>query len=636
MKTRVSLLGADAWLLSLPVRLSTALVAGVALLLGLLMSRLRPGNPELATLGFFAAWLVISVPVLVGAARGLFHQAKELNPYYLDQFVAIVLLACLADGRYATGAIVSIILIFGQLLEERSVRGIREAIDGLSRLSRISARRLRGEAEEAADADTLAVGDRLRVLPGELIPADGRVLRGQSAVNQAAVTGESMPVDVGPGDEVFAGTLNLSGVIELETTRVATETVIGRVRSILEAAPADKPLIARRIDAYLRYYTPVVLMLTAMTWILTKDLSRAVSVLVVCLPCAFVLSGPSVMVAGLAVCARLGILVKTPRHFETATTLDAVVFDKTGTLTRGHLAVELVETYDEFSLAETLPLARRLAAASQHPVARAIAGHFGETGGTGGTPSARDSGPAVERVEEVAGRGLRGRVDGVEVMIGSAVWLRENGLAFDTPPEVEGRRTVFLVLDRRLALRFGLTDTVRPESREVVAALAAAGLDRTMLLTGDHALAAASIAQATGIAQFRAGCLPEEKLDEVRALKREGRRVLVVGDGVNDAPALAGGDLGVAINHSGGHIAVQTADVALLQDNLRGLVHFVQISHRALRLINQNLLVATLIIVVSLLLSALGIVGPLTAALLHETSAFFVLINSARLLRFQG
>ena len=311
MRPRIALLNADNWLLSLPVRLSTALVAAVGLLLGLLMARLRPEHPELAGLCFFGAWAIISVPVLAGAARGLLHRGKELNPYYLDQFVAIVLLACLAGERYATGAIVSIILIFGQLLEERSVRGIREAIDGLSRLSRLSARRLRGDTEEVADAETLAVGDRLRVLPGELIPADGRVVRGQSAINQAAITGESLPVDVGPDDDVFAGTLNLSGVILLETSRVATETVIGRVRAILEAATADKPLIARRIDAYLRYYTPAVLMLTAMTWILTKDLDRAVSVLVVCLPCAFVLSGPSVMVAGLAVCARLGILVKT-------------------------------------------------------------------------------------------------------------------------------------------------------------------------------------------------------------------------------------------------------------------------------------------------------------------------------------
>ncbi len=628
MKPRVSLLGDDAWLLSLPVRLTTALIAAVALLLGLFMTRLRPANPELAALGYFAAWLVICVPVLAGAARGLLHRERSLNPYYLDQFVAIVLLACLADERYATGAIVSIILIFGQLLEERSVRGIREAIDGLGRLSRISARRLRGDTEEAADADRLAVGDRLRVLPGELIPADGRILRGHSAVNQAAITGESMPVDVAPDDDVFAGTLNLSGVIDLETTRVSSETVIGRVRSILEAAPADKPLIARRIDAYLRYYTPAVLMLTAMTWILTRDLDRAVSVLVVCLPCAFVLSGPSVLVAALAVCARLGILVKTPRHFETATTLDAVVFDKTGTLTRGHLAVESVTPLADFTLAAALPPARRLAAASQHPVARAIAGHLHD-------PAAPASPPPAE-VNEVAGRGLRGRVDGADLLVGSAVWLRECGIAFDAPPETAGHRTVYAVIDGRPALRFSLADTVRPESREVVATLAEAGLDRTLLLTGDHALAAASVAAAVGITDYRAACLPGQKLDEVLALKRAGRRVLVVGDGVNDAPALAGGDLGVAINHSGGHIAVQTADVALLQDNLRGLVHFIRISHRALRLINQNLLVSTAIIVVALLLSALGIVGPLTAALLHETSAFIVLINSSRLLRYSA
>ena len=209
-------------------------------------------------------------------------------------------------------------------------------------------------------------------------------------------------------------------------------------------------------------------------------------------------------------------------------------------------------------------------------------------------------------------------------------------MVFEPPVEIAGRRTVFTVIDGRVALRFALTDTVRPESREVVAALAGEGLERTMLLTGDHELAAASVAATVGVSHYKAACLPEQKLDEVRALKRQGLRVLVVGDGVNDAPALAGGHLGVAINHSAGHIAVQTADVALLQDNLHGLVSFVRVSHRAMRLINQNLLVSTLIIVGALLLTSLGLVGPLGAALLHETSAFFVLLNSSRLLRFQG
>lgn len=617
----------DNWLLSLPIRLSTALASAVSLLLGSILGQLRSTDPELAGLCFFAAWVVISFPVLVGASRGLFHQGQGLNPFYLDQFVAIVLLACLADGRYATGALVAIILIFGQLLEERSVRGIREAVEGLSRLSRVSARRIINGCEELADAEALLPGECVRVLPGELIAVDGRVLRGHSAIDQSAVTGESMPVDVGPESHVFAGTLNLSGLIEVETTRVAADTVIGRVCGILESVHEDKPLLARRVDVYLCYYMPAVLMLTAITWILTKDLSRAVSVMVICLPCAFILAGPAVMVAALAVCARLGILVKSPRHFETATTLDTVVFDKTGTLTRGRLAVDRVDAMGNLSVKDALPLARSLASASQHPVARAVAGHLNEAPAEGAA--------GLTGVIEVAGRGIRGQLDGRDVMIGSAVWLDECGVTLEAGPELgPDSRTVYFVLENQVVLRFGLTDTVRPEARGVVEDLAASGISQTLILTGDHQLAASSVALAVGIADFQAGCLPEQKLAEVRALKRAGRRVLVVGDGVNDALALAAGDLGVAINHSGGHIAVQTADVAILQDNLHRLTEFVQISQRSLRLLNQNLVVSSVIIVAALLLSVLGLMGPLAAALLHEATAFFVLINSARLLRF--
>jgi P-type E1-E2 ATPase len=229
---------------------------------------------------------------------------------------------------------------------------------------------------------------------------------------------------------------------------------------------------------------------------------------------------------------------------------------------------------------------------------------------------------------------MRGEVNGMDVRLGSAAWLRDSGVALDTFTDEADRRVVFAVIGRRPALRFELTDTVRPEAKGVVEALANAGLTQTLLLSGDHLLAAAGVARSVGILDFRAGCLPEQKLDEVRALKREGRRVLVVGDGVNDALALAAGDLSVAINHSGSHIAVQTADIALLQDNLHRLTEFIQVAHRSMQLINQNLIVSTAIIAVALLLSALGLVNPLTAALLHEASAFFVLINSSRLLRF--
>ncbi|BET65717.1 cation-translocating P-type ATPase [Opitutales bacterium ASA1] len=625
------LLGAGGALVSLPVRLGAAMASLVALAIAWPAGRIGTGGTELAALFCFAAWVFAAVPVAAGVVRALCHVGRGLNPYYLDLFVGIALLGCFAGGRYATGALLAVVLVLGQVLEERSVRGMREAVAGLGRLSRIAARRLRrGDGgPEMVDAERVVPGDRVRVLPGEMIPVDGIVRVGESAVNQATVTGESLPRDVAPGAGVFAGTMNLTGPIEVDVERAAGDSVIGRVSAILAAAQEDKPLSARRVDACLAVYTPAVLMVCGATWMLTRDLDRAVSVLVVCLPCAFVLAGPSVMVAALAVCARLGVLVKTPRHFETATRLDTVVFDKTGTLTRGDLAVESVEVRDGVDPAELARAASTLAATSQHPVARAVAAWGEATGGANGA--------TVEGVVETAGRGLRGRVAGKDVLLGNRAWMQANGVACgdDASDGVAEGRRVFVACDGERTACMRVSDTVRAEAAGVVSAMREAGLGETVLLTGDHENAAATVARAAGIGRFRAECLPEDKLAEVRRLRAEGRRVLVVGDGVNDALALAAGDIGVALNRSGAHIAVQTADVAVLHEDLSRLVDWLRVSRRAMRLMEQNLIGAGVVIAVSLVLTTTGMVGPLAAAVLHEGSAFLVLVNSARLLRYE-
>ncbi len=632
------LLAQEGGLLSLPVRLASAVVAGLCLILGGLLLAWRPGAPEVANLFFMLGWLAVTGPVLLGAIRGLRYAGEALNPYYLDLFVALVLVACLSGGRLVTGSVVAMILIFGQILEERSVRGIREVIEALGKLSRLHARRVRDGVETAVEAEAVEPGDLVRIWPGERLPTDGVVVRGSSVIDQSTITGESLPKDVGPGDEVFAGTMNLSGQLEIETTRVAESTVIGRVQAILAAAQGDKPLISRRIDLFLKYYTPAVLMLSGMTWILTQSLDRAVSVLVVSLPCAFLLAGPSVIVASLAVCARLGILVKSPRFFEVASTIDAAVFDKTGTLTEGRLAVLSVDWVVPLGVAggaalappEWLPV---LAGSSQHPVAQAVASELGRLGG--GQREGRLAGPVLDDLREVPGRGLGARWRGQVVLLGSAAWLSENGLH---PPEMTENadvRVVFAAAGGAISAIFFLQDTLREEAPEVVRQLAGFGVSETHLLTGDHAAAAARVAGQCALTSWRANCLPEEKRAAVLALREGGRGVMVVGDGVNDAPALAAGHLSVAISHSGSHLAVQTADVALLNGNLWRLIDFTSVSRRALRLINQNLVLAVIFIAVSLVMTFLGWIGPLTSALLHEISTVLVIANSARLLRYE-
>jgi len=595
---------------------------GVALGLAWAVVRaLRPDQIEVATLFIAAGTLVIALPILRDTLAGIRGSGFEAPRFYMDQFITLAVAACFATGRFVTGGVVALILVVGQILEERSVLGVREAVESLLKLSRVKARRLRGSAEESVDAEQLAVGDRVRVLPGETIPADGNVLTGASAVNQAHITGESLPVEVEPGGPVFAGTSNLTGSLEVEVTRTGDATVIGRVRQIVAEAQESRAPIMRLTEEYTRYYTPLVLLLAGFVLFFTRDFDRAIAVIIVSIPCAFVLAGPSAMVAALATASRLGILVKSVRFFEAATTVDTVVFDKTGTLTTGELAVQ---RGDDATVAWAAAVARH----STHPVSRAVAAEAARRG---------LALAAVTGIVEVAGRGVRGEVAGQTVRVGRAAWLRQEGVAL---PESDGTAGEWSALHVALATApvgvIYLADTVRAEARGVCVALRERGVEQVVMLTGDRAGVARVIGAELGIADVRAECLPEQKLAAVNELKAANRQVMVVGDGVNDAPALAAGHLGVAMGAMGSQVAIQTADVALMTGNLTRLVQFHALSHQTVRIINQNMLWGMVFIAVFVLGASFGLINPIVGALLHEFSAFFVIFNSARLLRFDA
>lgn len=588
---------------------------------------LRPDQETVKGTLALLATLIVATPIVRGVITAIRATGFGATQFYMDQYVVLALAACLATGKYMTGGIVAIILLFGQMLEERTTVGVEMALSKLRQLTRIRARRRSGESEEECEASELKPGDEIHIRPGEVVPADATVLTGHALIDQSSITGESMPVEITEGCEIFAGTSNLNGSLHARVTGAGQDTVMGRVQSIIEQAKESEAPIISLAEDYARYYTPLILLIAASVFFFTQDMERAIAVLVVSIPCAFVLASPSAMVSAIASASRLGLLVKSIRHLETARLVDTVVFDKTGTLTRGQLALDKVLVHDEsLTEADVLALAAALEGQSNHPVARAIA----EAGNDLDLPPITD-------FTEHSGLGLEGKTAGNHLQIGRSSWLLKNGvpLSFD-PTSFTRHSLVLLARNGQHIATFLLADQVREETRDSLARLRLLGIDHFHMLTGDRLEVAQHIAQEVGITHIHAECLPEDKVKHIRELKAAGHRVLVIGDGLNDAPALAEGDVGVAMGSLGNDVTVHTSDVALMSQDLRRLPDLLLLSARTVGIINQNLLCGFAFIILAITLSSLGFVNPIAAAFMHEFSAFFVIFNSARLLRFDG
>lgn len=607
-----------------------ALLAAAIMLTGasLLTQWLRPGQESLAGMLALAGALLVAFPIVKGVITAIRATGFAATQFYMDQYVVLALAACLATGRYITGAVVAIVLIFGQMLEERTTVGVEFALSKLRQLTRARARRrLPDGGVQALEAADLKTGDEIEVRPGEMIPADAEVIAGQGWVDNSRVTGESVPVEVAGGCEIFAGTVNLNGSLTARVTGIGQDTVMGRVQKIIEEAKGSEAPIISLAEDYARYYTPLILLVAACVFFFTQEVERAISVLVVSIPCAFVLASPSAMVSAIAAASRLGLLVKSVRHLESARRVDTVVFDKTGTLTCGRLELEQVMVHDgSLTESEALALAAALEGGSNHPVARAIA----QAGKALRLPS-------VEGLQEHPGLGLEARVAGQTVRVGRASWLAQGGMSLSVDLAGHPRHSlVLLEVAGRHAATFLLADQVRPEAVESLKRLRELGVEDFHMLTGDRAEVAHHIAAQVGLDQVKADCLPQDKAAYIRGLRQAGRNVLVIGDGLNDAPALAEADVGVAMGGQGNDVTVHTSDVALMTPDLRRLPDLLLLSARTVAVINQNLLCGFALIVLAVALSSLGFVPPVAAAFMHEFSAFFVIFNSARLLRFDG
>ena len=572
-----------------------------------------------AMLGAFLLGAPIVIHAVVSLIRGESH---------MDELAALGIVAAFAVGEYVAAGLIGFFMLLSELVETRTALGARASIESLIKLTPTKANLVgKDGSEREVKVSELKAGDQVRVRPGDNIPADGEIDSGLSSVNEATITGESLPVDKVPGMQVFAGTNNLTGVMDIRVTKAGQDTTLGKVQSLIIQAEHTKIPIMRIIDRYIKWYVPTVLMIAAIVLFFTRNINQAITILVISCPCAIILATPTAMVAAISAAARLGVLVKNVADLEIAGKMTALVFDKTGTVTTGRLYVTKLTPAEGVEPAELLAEAAAAEQMSKHPAARALHEVAKEANLTLAT---------AEGFQETPGKGVTATVNGAKIRVGREMFLQENnvdlgGISDPALHEEQGFSTLYVAKDKRCIGWIGMQDKTRPEAQQAVKELVDMGIKRVTMLTGDRNEVANRVAGELGCTDFRAHCLPQDKLAIVEQIKADGHTVVVVGDGINDAPALAAGDLGIAMGAAGSDVAINSASIALMNDDLRRIPFLVEVSRRTRRVISQNLGFGVGFIVLGISLAKF--IPPGVAAFLHFASSLVVVFNSARLVR---
>jgi Cd2+/Zn2+-exporting ATPase len=614
------------------VKVSFALAGtllGGTLLLNSLLSKLPflyKDTPQISDILAMVAAILLATPVIIHSLKSVIR-----NEMHMDELVTLAIIAAFATEDYVAASVVAFFLLLSELVETRTALGARAAIESLIKLTPTKASVVdAGGNEKVINASHLKCDDIIRVRPGDNIAADGDIVKGLSSLNEATITGEALPVDKVPGMQVFAGTTNLTGVLDIKVTRAGKDTTLGKVQELILQAEHTKIPIMRIIDRYVRWYIPTILMISAIIWFFTRDVNRAIGALVVSCPCALILATPTAMVAALSASARLGILIKKVADLELAGRITSIVFDKTGTLTTGQLYVTKLTPAQGVEPAELLTFAAAAEQMSKHPAARALQMVAKE---------ANLKLTASEDFSETPGKGVKANIQGTKVIVGRDTFLHESGI--DTTNvhdpalhEEQGFSTLYVGRDNKCIGWIGLQDKTRPEASNSVQQLRDAGIKRLIMLTGDREEVARRVASELGCTEVKAKCLPQDKLAIVEKMKKANHVVAVVGDGINDAPALASGDLGIAMGAAGSDVAINSASIALMSNDLKRLPFLIKLSRKTRVVINQNLLFGILFIILGVSASAIGWLPLIYAALLHFAGSLVVVFNSARLVRY--
>jgi heavy metal translocating P-type ATPase len=580
---------------------------------------------EVAEIPALVAALVLGFPLFMASFKEL--RAGRASS---SSLAALAILASMAIGKYETAGWLAFILLVADQFLRRTAFGAQRVIEQLVRLTPDAARLVRDGQEVDARLSDVKVGDIVRVRPGENLPVDGEVTAGRSTIDQASLTGEAVPHEVSVGDPVYAGTTNLSGQIDLRVTQVGAETTIGKVTQLIREAERSRTPRQLLIEQVAGFFVPVILSLSFIVWFFTKNVETAITVLVVTCPSALLLASPTALVAAFGAAARLGIMIKQSSYLESAGGIDTVVMDKTGTITTGRFIVSRLAPAPGVDGAELLAAAANGEQASNHPLAKSIL-HTAK--------AARISLDGSTDIEEIHGRGVKARTSMGELLVGRITWLTELFPAIredvaQVAPKIEGMTAVHVVKNGRYLGAVGLEDKVRSNTKAVIDRLRELGVKKLSIFTGDRMSVAERVGRSVGVDSIEAECLPEEKHEQVRALARQGRRVLMVGDGINDGPSLAAAEVGVAMGLSGSDIATNSAGVALMTDDLSRIPFLIELSRRARSIITLNIIASVVIALVGLGLAATGRLEIWGALIFHFVGDIFVIANSFRLFRF--
>ena len=593
------------------------ILSGIALIISMF---------DLLPLPFDAAWIAIilcGIPIILEAIIGLIT-AFDIKA---DVLVSLALIAALLIGEDFAAGEVAFIMQLGALLEDLTVAKARAGIEKLVHLTPQIARIIRNGEEKMIPAEQVSVGDTLRILPGETVPVDGVIISGQTSVNQAVMTGESLPVDKTVGDEVSSGTVNQFGAFEMKATKVGEDSSIQRMIKLVQSADAGKAKIVGLADRWATWIVVIALSAAALTWAISGEIIRAVTILVVFCPCALVLATPTAIMAAIGNATKHGFLVREGDALERLSKVSKVTFDKTGTLTYGTPTVTAVKSISDYSEDEIYDFAAAAEQMSEHPLGIAIVKCY------------EKKPKECSDFKMIPGEGVTALVDGKVIRAGNLKLLRETCLSKTLAENAgkyinQGNTVIYIAVENMLAGFIVLSDTLREESNQMIESLRKTGVE-PVLLTGDHQKTADTIAESLNIHKVHANCLPEDKLNYIDAYQKNGDIVCMIGDGINDAPALKKANIGIAMGGIGSDITVDAADIALVDDEIKELPHLLTLSKRMMTTIKLNLTFSMGLNFLAIILAITGFLGPVIGALVHNAGSVVVILNSALLLKWR-
>ena len=602
----------------------TAAINTVFLIIGFALE--FSGNHQWADYSFLISAVVGGFPVFKLAVTNILRDF-DLTAGVM---VSVAMIAALIVGEYGAMALVAFMMVIGEALEDFTREKADQALKELNQLvPEMVTIRMDGEDVEIP-IDRVRKGDIALIRPGGRIPVDGTIVEGTASVDQSSITGESMPIDKASGEKIYAGTFVSSGALTVEVEEVGETTNLGKMIQLVEEAQSTQAPVQRVANRYANFFAPVAIAIAGITWMVTGEPLRGVTMLVAICPCSLVLATPTSIVAAIGNTARNGVLVKHGTAMEQIGKVDVVAFDKTGTVTFGEPIVTSVNPMNGYSEDELLKITASAERSSEHPLAQAIIKEASDRGLDLQTP---------EDFESLAGHGISARVDGKTVAIGEKM-LEEKNVHMDSDgiesSKAEGYTVIPVAVDGELAGYINVADTVRPESAKAIENLKKLGISKTLLITGDSRIVGEKVGGELGVSEIYTEVLPEKKLEIIRKLQADGHRVAYIGDGVNDAPALAAADIGIAMGSIGTAVAMETADVVLLTDEIGQVPYLIELSQATMANIRTNIAVSMTIVLGTVAASALGVIGPVIGAIMHEVAAVPVIANAATLIGWKS